>query len=178
MPIRTIDPLQPASPYGVHKRIAEDLCRSYAQTFGIPVAIVRLFSVYGAGLQKQLLWDACLKLTNGDARFGGTGEEQRDWLHVEDAARLLVEAGAHADADCVVANGGTGDATTVRTVLEMLAGALSIEQPLIFSGDRRGGDPTDYQADCSEARAWGWQAERSLTEGLSEYAEWYLEQSR
>ena len=43
MPITVADRLRPESPYGVHKKIAEDLCRSYARTFGIRAAIVRLF---------------------------------------------------------------------------------------------------------------------------------------
>src|SRR5688572_19615846 len=48
---------KPASPYGYHKLVMEYLCRSYAATYGLKVALPRMFSVYGAGLQKQLLWD-------------------------------------------------------------------------------------------------------------------------
>ena len=101
LPIAETDPLSPASPYGVHKRFAEELCASYAQHFGIAVAVVRLFSVYGAGLRKQLLWDASQKIMRGENRFFGTGEEIRDWLHVEDAASLLIAAAGHASAQAV-----------------------------------------------------------------------------
>jgi UDP-glucose 4-epimerase len=178
MPIMVADPLRPESPYGVHKKIAEDLCRSYARTFGVRAAIVRLFSVYGAGLRKQLLWDACTKLTQGEAQFAGTGEELRDWLDVQDAAALLVAAGAHASIDCPVVNGGIGEAASVRTVVEGLARELGVAPQPIFSGARRGGDPVGYEADIGEALSWGWKPERSLTDGLAAYAAWFLEETR
>ncbi|MCU0973371.1 MAG: NAD-dependent epimerase/dehydratase family protein, partial [Burkholderiales bacterium] len=78
--------IAPISPYGWHKHMAEQLCQSYAAQYGLSVSVVRLFSVYGSGLRKQLLWDACVKFA-GEERpvFGGDGTERRDWLHVEDA---------------------------------------------------------------------------------------------
>ena len=51
-------PRAPVSPYGVHKHAAELLCESYARFLGLSVSIVRLFSVYGEEVGKQLLWDA------------------------------------------------------------------------------------------------------------------------
>jgi len=176
MPITIADPLRPESPYGAHKKIAEDLCRSYARTFGIRAAIVRLFSVYGVGLRKQLLWDACSKLTNGEASFAGTGEELRDWLDVQDAAALLVTAAEHASVECPIVNGGFGKAASVRTIVEGLQRELGVTTPPVFSGTRRGGDPIGYEADIAEALAWGWRPERTLADGLAAYAAWFLEE--
>jgi UDP-glucose 4-epimerase len=178
MPIRIDDPLHPESPYGVHKKIAEDLCRSYARTFGVRAAIVRLFSVYGVGLRKQLLWDACTKLVQGEVEFAGTGEELRDWLEVQDAAALLVTAAAQANADCPIVNGGTGESASVRTIVEGLSRALGLAVQPTFSGARRSGDPIGYEADITEARDWGWRAEQSLAGGLAAYAAWFLEDRR
>ena len=66
--------LDPASPYGCHKLVMELLCRSYARSFGVSIVLLRLFSVYGEGLQKQLLWDLCSKLArNRCGQLGGLG---------------------------------------------------------------------------------------------------------
>ena len=65
MPIKVTDPLNAASPYGLYKKIAEDLCRSYGKHFGVRSVVIDLFSIYGIGLRKQLLWDACTKITAG-----------------------------------------------------------------------------------------------------------------
>ncbi len=51
-PITEDTPLSPISPYGVHKVMAEDLCRSYAAFWQVPVCIVRLFS-YGTPVTRR-----------------------------------------------------------------------------------------------------------------------------
>lgn len=173
LPILESDPLFPASPYGVHKRIAEQLCESYAQHFGLAVAVVRLFSVYGAGLRKQLLWDASQKIICGETDFFGTGDEIRDWLHVEDAASLLIAAAAHASTECPVVNGGAGEGVTVQAVLAELFTYFARDDIPKFSGVTRSGDPAGYLADISLSKQWGWQPTIKLSNGLREYAEWF-----
>lgn len=176
LPITVDAPLSPLSPYGVHKKMAEDLARSYARHFGVAVAIVRLFSVYGAGLRKQLLWDACRKIESGAATFGGTGEETRDWLHVGDAAALLAAAGNVASTDAPVVNGGTGEAVTVRWVVDRLAARLD-GAPATFTGDIRPGDPRHFCADVDAALAMGWAPQHVLGAGVDAYADWYRGQA-
>ena len=77
---------KPASPYGYHKKIVEDLCQSYSEKYSLKISVVRLFSVYGNGLKKQLLWDAYNKIrySSKEVEFWGTGEETRDFIHIED----------------------------------------------------------------------------------------------
>lgn len=173
-PIPVDAPLRPISPYGIHKLMAEDLCRSYAAHFGLSIAILRFFSLYGPGLHKQLLWDACERFNRGEASFGGTGQEIRDWLHVEDAAGLALIAAQQAGASCPVANGGTGTGLRVCDVLEMLRRSFSQAPPLGFDGGGRPGDPEVYEANIREARAWGWRAQIAHREGIESYADWYL----
>ncbi|PWR18216.1 NAD-dependent epimerase/dehydratase family protein [Zavarzinia compransoris] len=172
MPIRIDSPLKPISPYGVNKVICELLIRQYAQHFSVPATIVRLFSVYGEGLRKQLLWDAGHRLLRGDGTFFGTGTETRDWIHVDDAARLIVAAGAAARADVSVINGGTGRAVAIRTIVEGLAARLGGGCDIRFDGQVRAGDPQHYEADIAQALATGWRAEVGLEEGLDRYVDW------
>lgn len=172
-PIPETAPLNPTSPYGVHKRLAERLVRDYARNFGFDAAVVRLFSVYGPGLRKQLLWDASVKLMHGAPSFGGTGTEERDWIHGDDAAALLIQAAAAATPACPTFNGGTGVATTVRQALELLARKLGRAAPLQFSGETRRGDPPALVASVAAARTIGWSPKVALAEGISQYAEWF-----
>ena len=172
-PIGESEALCPVSPYGEYKKLAEELWSAHAAGHGARAAIVRLFSVYGEGLRKQLLWDACTKLCAGNNEFGGTGEESRDWLHVADAARLLVMAGRHAAPDCPVVNGGFGQAITVREVLSELSSALGLDLIPRFNGIARPGDPARYLADIARARAWDWQPRVEWREGIRRYAHWF-----
>ena len=173
MPIAETDPLRPASPYGAHKQAAEQLCAAHASNYGINVAIIRLFSVYGSGLRKQLLWDACSRISKGGAEFSGTGEEQRDWLHIDDAVSLLMLALDHANSDCMVLNGGSGQAATVAQVLGEISNALNRNIPVRFNGQVRQMDPVAYVADTSRARALGWNPAMQWRDGVREYARWF-----
>lgn len=169
-------PSNPTSPYGAHKRMAEILCKSYAEHFGLAVAITRLFSVYGPGLRKQLLWDASRKISRGDTTFFGTGEELRDWLHIDDAASLLFRAAEHASGDCPIVNGGSGVGVTVKEVLTRLFVHFGRTDAPVFSGRARPGDPLGYHADIGKARGWGWSPTRELDRALDEYVDWYRNQ--
>ncbi|HKB60711.1 MAG TPA: NAD-dependent epimerase/dehydratase family protein [Gallionellaceae bacterium] len=175
MPLSEQTPCQPVSPYGVHKLVAEWLCDDYASNFGVRVSVVRLFSVYGTGLRKQLLWDACHKASQDMHVFSGTGNETRDWIHVEDAAKLLLLATEHADDTCPVVNGGTGVQVTVREVLDELYRALGRGGSPAFSGVVREGDPLHLQADTGRIHAWGWRPRVDLRDGLRDYARWFAE---
>jgi UDP-glucose 4-epimerase len=162
----------PVSPYGRHKLAMERLCKSHCEQFEIPAAILRLFSVYGPGLRKQLFWDACRKLEAKSCIFQGTGDERRDWLHVSDAVGLIRLAAAKASSGCIIVNGGSGQSATVRSVVESIARLLESPMPQ-FRGERREGDPVGYEADIAQARALGWTPRQPLDEGIADYVAWY-----
>ena len=171
-------PLHPVSPYGLHKWMAEELCRAYARAHKVPVAVVRLFSVYGSGLCKQLLWEASRRADGGQPEFDGTGDEVRDWLHVDDAARLLCLAAHHASADCPVVNGGTGCGMRVADVLGTLGACSDPPWTPRFKGTVRPCDPPRYVADIRRARAPGFEPQVGLDPALADYARWYREEER
>ncbi|GGI54436.1 NAD-dependent epimerase/dehydratase family protein [Oxalicibacterium solurbis] len=173
LPIMEASPLHPVSPYGVHKQIAEMLCQSYASSFHVSVAIIRFFSIYGPGLQKQLLWDACSKAERGDTAFSGTGLELRDWLHVIDAASLLGAVASHASPECPVFNGGSGEGVTVKEVLDEIVQAYGLNSGPKFSGKSRPGDPIGYQADMDNTIRLGWKPTIDWRSGVSDYVKWF-----
>jgi UDP-glucose 4-epimerase len=173
-PIRESDSLDPISPYGVHKKVVEDLLAASARTYGIRAAVIRFFSVYGPGLNKQLLWDASARLRaarGSRAEFWGTGEETRDWIASQDAARL-VAAVADSTEPFLVVNGASGIRVTVRRTLEMLRDALGVDAEIAFSGVVREGDPRHYHADVGRALALGWAPQVTLADGVRAYARW------
>ncbi len=163
----------PVSPYGIHKYMAEKICQSYAKYYSIPVAIVRLFSVYGVGLRKQLLWDACCKFSEGTASFFGCGNEERDWIHISDAVSLLLHVASFAGEHCPIYNGGSGSAVSNRELLSFLSGYFDNSSELCFSGVVKVGDPDRYHADIRAAKDIGWSPRVTWEEGVAGYAEWF-----
>lgn len=169
----------PFSTYGYNKSMVEDLCRSYGFNFGIKSVIARIFSVYGTGLKRQLLWDICSKLHNEPRvlRLAGTGEELRDWVHVEDAVLALININDIADATTPIINIGTGIGTSVHSVASAImsnwhAGSDSSCE-LIFDGKSRPGDPFSLVADVSKLDATGIKLGREVVPELRHFVEWY-----
>lgn len=170
----------PFSPYGAHKFAMEAVCRGWAGSFGLSVVAVRLFSVYGPGLAKQLLWDLCGKLAaGGDAiELGGTGEELRDWTHVDDVVRALVAAAPMASAAMPVVNAGSGQAGSVRSVAEALTRAFGRDPACLrFSGRSRPGDPFSLVAAPGTLDAAGFAFSVAPERGIADYVRWYREQA-
>ena len=173
LPISEDAPLRPLSPYGLHKVMAESLCKLYAHQFGLSIAILRLFSIYGPDLNKQLLWDACKKFSFGDSNFFGSGQEVRDWLHIDDAAPLFVQVSKVASSDCPIVNAGGGFGVTVAEVLELLGAEFQDGLAPVFSSLQKDGDPQAYVADISRAIELNWEPKIAWSAGVLEYVKWY-----
>lgn len=173
-PLKELDRPNPVSPYGYHKQMVEELLASYARHNGVRAVAIRFFSIYGPGLAKQLLWDASTALTSaqGPVTFWGTGEETRDWIHVNDAAALVVGLSV-TTAPFSIVNGAAGERVTVRAVLEMLRDALDVNTEIRFNDVVRQGDPRFYHADVSKARQLGIEPSVTLVNGLRGYAQWF-----
>jgi UDP-glucose 4-epimerase len=171
----------PVSPYGQHKLMMEQLCRSYAASFGLHSTVVRLFSVYGPHLRKQLLWDMCSRLQKGERTLvlGGTGAEVRDWIDVRDAARLFAKlAGGPQRESYHVINGGCGLGTAVADIAGMLVKNWGADIAVRFSGIVRPGDPFSLIADDAKLRRLPFDGQIPLDRGLAEYVRWFKEQAR
>jgi len=171
----------PMSPYGQHKLMMEQLCRSYAQSFGICCTVVRLFSVYGPNLRKQLLWDICSRL---DAKepvlaLGGTGNEIRDWTDVRDVARLLacVADAPSSQETFRVINGGSGQGTSVADIAAHVIGQWGGKTVVRHSGISRPGDPVSLLADDATLRRIGFDWRIPLDQGLADYVAWFKGQA-
>ena len=182
-PIAETAPLHPYSPYGHHKLMMEQLCRSYGATYGLRSVVLRLFSVYGAGLRKQLLWDLCSKLESGAAavELGGSGDELRDWTDVRDVVRALGAAAQLADAQAPTLNAGSGVATSVR---EAAAHVMSAWHPashgraLRFNGQSRPGDPFSLLGASSPLLRHGFDWQVPVAQGLADYVHWFQSRQR
>jgi len=166
--------LTPFSPYGHHKAMAEQLCRCFVESYGMSVSIVRFFSIYGPGLRKQLIWDVCSRLMhNTHVCLGGSGEEQRDWLYIDDAVRLLAYVWQTSESPLFIVNGGTGRAISVAGVMEVLQRVWSQDMSFEFTGESRPGDPQYLVADPVRMHTLGFYPEVSFEDGIKATVAWF-----
>jgi UDP-glucose 4-epimerase len=163
---------KPVSLYGVHKLIAEELCKKYNELYGLNIIILRIFSVYGNGLRKQLLWDACEKIMNKDYLFMGSGEEIRDWLNINDLVQYVVYAVNNSEDSYCVYNIGSGKGMSVKEILDILFRKFGVAERPSFNNLKNVGNPDKYIVDNRIIKTWGIK-NIEIEEGISDYVEWY-----
>lgn len=168
----------PFSPYGFHKRMMEEHCESYATSYGLKVAVVRLFSVFGPELKKQLLWDVGCRLARKPEELilGGTGEELRDWTDVRDVVKAIGTIAGALNGNFHISNVGTGQSTSVREIAQLLIKnwytGSEKDPKLSFTGQSRPGDPFSLVSDSSKLYELGFTWETSLERGIADYVTW------
>lgn len=172
--IKEDDSLQPISCYGYHKKIAETLCESYSQKFGLKIIIIRFFSLYGRGLKKQLLWDACMKFKKNKktAEFFGSGLETRDWLHIDDAVNLIYKS-TKTDSKFVIYNGASGKSYCIKYMIRLLTKEFDYHGNIVFSKNKTIGKPKYCLADVSKVRLLNWKPYINLDIGIKNYVNWF-----
>ena len=173
LPVREDHPAAPISPYGFHKLQCEHLCREFSVVYGLPTVSLRIFSAYGPGLKRQVLWDICSKVfVDGALALQGTGSESRDFIHAADIAHAVRIAANAAPLRGEAFNIASGDQTSIRKLSAMVLEALGSPVPPVFDGVLPAGTPVNWQADISRLRSLGFSASRPLADGIREVADW------
>jgi nucleoside-diphosphate-sugar epimerase len=167
-PVSETAPPTPCSPYGAAKLGAETLAQVL---FPGSLTIVRPFSVYGPGMRRESVLSRILGQVQTDASVEiETIRPIRDYIHVEDLARLISFCIETPDRPPPVLNACSGQGVSVgdlaRLVLEISGKAGTvIERP---SRDPRPSDILELVGDVRAALATGWPGARSLDVGLSQ----------
>ena len=133
---------QPVSPYGVTKLAAEHLCLLYAQVFGVPVAALRYFTVYGPRQRPDMATQRFLTAAaTGDAiTVYGDGEQTRDFTYIGDIVEAHVLA-MEAPPDERVFNVCGGAKISLNGLIELIEDVtgrrLRVEREPAARGDAR-----------------------------------------
>ncbi len=181
LPYREKSPLDARYPYDVSKACADLIARSYASTYGLPVAVSRMANTYGGG---DLNWsrivpDTARALVAGRRpviRSDGTPE--RDYLYVADAvaaylaiARSLDDPSLHGRAWNV---GLTRPVPALRVVQELIAVSGKPVEPEIRGQGTPDGEIDRQYVDSSPIRdELGWAPDWDLEHGLEAAYRWY-----
>lgn len=176
LPIVEDSACKPVSPYGYNKLLSEKVMEEFATVFGTPGCALRIFSAYGPGLRRQILWDICKKARSGRVDLFGTGQETRDFVHARDVAAAVVVVAKGASFEAEVYNVASGTETTIAETADVLLDALHLNLPVTFSGDTRVGDPVNWRADITRLRRLGYFPSVLIKDGIREFGEWALNQ--
>lgn len=162
-------PIDPLSPYGVSKHTPEHYLALYWRLYGTTFTVLRYPNVYGPrqdphGEGGVVAIFSERMLRSQSVTIFGTGEQERDFVAVGDLARANLAALEWGDDEIV--NCGTGKATTVTQIFDMLAAITGYERPPRHGAARPGEVFKIYLTNDKAARILGWRPEVSLREGL------------
>jgi UDP-glucose 4-epimerase len=179
LPISETAPVAPISPYGIHKAVAECLVKHYGRISGTRASFLRIFSAYGEGLRKQVLWDICQKAMTAQEKgerfipIQGTGNETRDFIHATDVARAALLVAAHPPrTGSQIINVASGVETSIRTLAASVMSELTCSVETVFNGMTRMGDPINWHADITTLRNLGFTASIPLAKGIARSVCW------
>lgn len=176
LPIVESVELAPVSPYGIHKKMSEDICKEFYQMFGVKTCSLRIFSAYGEGLKKQLFWDIYQKfMVSKQIELYGTGKETRDFIYIHDLLQGL---------QCVIDNGlFNGDTINISSGIEisieecakLFCAGIEDQIEITFNNCVKPGDPLNWRADISIIKSFGFNPIYSMEEGLKNTSKWVKE---
>lgn len=173
-------PLNPSSPYSASKVSADLFTLAYARTYGVPVSISRCSNNYGAFQHPEKLIPLMILNAKEDKPLPvyGTGENVRDWIHVEDHCRAVDLILHHEGAEGQVYNIGGGNEVRNMDVVKTILRAMDKPETLITYVKDRPGHDRRYAVDSSKLKnELGWEPKTDFFEGLCRTVRWYLKQT-
>jgi nucleoside-diphosphate-sugar epimerase len=166
-------PTLPVSPYGVTKLAAEHLLRAHCDVAGLPLTILRYFSIYGPRQRPDMAYRIfCERLLAGEpVTVFGDGGQSRSNTYVADCVAATVAATERPDVAGVFNIGGAQE-IKLLDALAVIAAALGVE-PRIEMKSARPGDQRRTAADSGRAQArLAWTPSVAPEEGLALEADW------
>lgn len=182
VPMDEKHPILPRTPYAAGKAAADLMIRSYQETFGLKVLIIRPFNNYGPrysdGFYAGVIPITIRRLLRGQAPvINGNGLQTRDFMYVNDTVKLVISLAKREELYGRVINIGTGKETSVKDIIEHLC-RLGGYRGKIDKKPERLGDVRRHCADISLLRSLvGGLSLCTLDDGLAETYKWYLHHS-
>jgi len=162
----------PKSSYAKTKKKSEDALLELKKSHKIKIKILRLASIYGNGLEKQLFFDVCKKVQNNYGDFYGTGNEIRDWLHVSDLGNLILKIINTDEDKNTIINCGSGKGQKVKIAINKIKRAFKSKVNIHFT--KKGNNhPKFLVVNNNLAKTYNWKPKINLNRGIVQYINWY-----
>lgn len=172
----------PVSVYGATKLAQEHILMSWAKSYDVELAILRLQNVYGPGQSLINSYTGIMSLFCRIAREGKSiplyedGEVRRDFVLIDDVASALVAAATAETVSDLPLDIGSGEFQTIRTAAEQIARFYNAPAPHVTEKFRQG-DVRHAWADVEAAKAaLPWTPRFPLEEGIKILATWIEDQ--
>ena len=168
----------PISPYAATKKSGELLCHTYYSLYGIGIACLRFFTVYGPRQRPDLAINKFtrLMLAGKPIPVFGDGTTRRDYTYIDDIVDGIVRALDWTKNDRYdIFNLGENNTVTLSRMIGSIERALG-KRAEIIAMDEQPGDVKQTWADVEKSRkVLGYEPRMDFDEGISRFVQWYRE---
>jgi nucleoside-diphosphate-sugar epimerase len=164
---------KPVSPYGVSKLAGEHLCQLYHKNFGVPVILLRYFTVYGPGQRPDMAFHIFIEkmLQGEELTLYGNGKQTRDFTFISDVVEANILA-MKSKVSGEAFNIGGGSRIPLEEALAIMETHLGFGAKVVHS-DMQKGDVRDTCADISKAKKMlGYSPKVGIDEGIRKEIDW------
>jgi len=140
-PIDENHPINPLSPYALHKLVGEQYCKLYSDIYGLDTVCLRYFNVYGDRMSNTGAYRSVISIfkeqqnQNQPLNIVNDGEQKRDFIHVDDVIQANLLCATHTNNfKGEIYNVGTGEPYTVNQIADMFGGEKSYGEKRIEPG--------------------------------------------
>ena len=175
LPVDENHPVLPASPYNHSKLVAEDICRYYAKTFDISVAVLRPVNVYGPQQRGDFLIPTIIRQAldkETDCIEVMDLRPKRDYLYLDDFLEAMI-----ATIQCTgfeIFNIGSGYSVSVEDLIQLILKEAKVQKPYIAKNQERKNEVWDVYNDISKIKnLLSWKPKTSMETGISKCIENY-----
>jgi UDP-glucuronate 4-epimerase len=178
VPFAEDDPVDnPISPYAATKKAAELICHTYHHLYGMDIACLRYFTVYGPRQRPEMAIHQFSRLIHRGKKVSlfGDGSSRRDYTYVDDAidgtmGALFREHGYE------IYNIGESQTTSLSELVQLIEEQMGKRAQVEYLPAQPGDVERTY-ADIRKARdRLGYQPKINMREGISRFVRWYLEE--
>jgi len=165
----------PENLYGASKLAGLELARFIARTTALELSVLRLFSTFGpAEHPSRLIPYVILSALRGQDIEMTQGDQERDYLMVEDVAQALMTVATNPDAAGGVFNAGSGEPLTVRDLVRTIVYRMGDPVPVhVGARPMARPEPKRFVADATRLQRLGWSPSYTLQAGIERTIAWY-----
>lgn len=151
LPVDENHPVNPSSPYGHSKYLAESICEFYVKNFNMKINIIRPFNIYGAGQKSSFLIPKiiCQSLCDSEIIVDDL-KPRRDFVHVDDVCDAMIKM-MDLEEFCIL-NVGSGISYSVEDIISIVQDLEGINKKVISLNQKRRNEINDLYADIEQAK--------------------------
>ncbi|SET20239.1 NAD-dependent epimerase/dehydratase family protein [Paenibacillus sp. NFR01] len=169
---------KPISPYAATKKACEEMGFTYHHLYGIDVAMLRFFTVYGPGQRPDLAINKFIRLieSGDEVTLYGDGSTSRDYTYIDDTVNGIIRALAYVEQHeqvYEIVNLGTGGTVSLHTMVKTIEEGLG-KRARLKAMPEQVGDVNHTMANIAKAaELFGYAPKISFADGIRKYINWY-----